>query len=214
MRDARFIVEHRRGPLSLADHRALMGWARECASHVLRLERRGSHAAARAYEEPLGVAIARSAAQAVATAHFADHAVGASIYALKALVSQRVLPRKSWPGRTLNFRPISPTSSRPLGPPRGGANLDTCRQSVLFTHGSGTIPASGQPRHQNGSDHLINSGVVPTIACRCSPNPVIESVTTSPGVRKTGSGLMPMPTPGGVPVAITSPGRSVMYRLT
>ena len=39
----------------------------------------------------------------------------------------------------------------------------------------------------------------------------MPSVTTSPSFRNCGLGLMPMPTPGGVPVAITSPGSSVMY---
>jgi hypothetical protein len=33
---------------------------------------------------------------------------------------------------------------------------------------------------------------------------------TLPGLRNTGSGLTPMPTPGGVPVLMTSPGSSVM----
>ena len=34
-------------------------------------------------------------------------------------------------------------------------------------------------------------------------------VTTSPALRKRG-GFMPMPTPGGVPVVITSPGSRIM----
>jgi hypothetical protein len=45
---------------------------------------------------------------------------------------------------------------------------------------------------------------------RCSPRPLIVRVMTSPGLRNTGSGLMPKPTPGGVPVAMTSPGSRVM----
>jgi hypothetical protein len=37
---------------------------------------------------------------------------------------------------------------------------------------------------------------------------------TSPGLRNTGFGLIPRPTPGGVPVQMMSPGSSVMYWLT
>jgi hypothetical protein len=37
MRDQGFIAAHRGGPLSLEHHRQLMGWARACAGHVLRL---------------------------------------------------------------------------------------------------------------------------------------------------------------------------------
>ncbi len=40
------------------------------------------------------------------------------------------------------------------------------------------------------------------------------SFITAPGLRNSGVGLMPRPTPGGVPVAMMSPGRSVMYWLT
>ena len=39
----------------------------------------------------------------------------------------------------------------------------------------------------------------------------MPSVTTSPAFRYWGFGFMPMPTPGGVPVVMTSPGSSVMY---
>ena len=38
----------------------------------------------------------------------------------------------------------------------------------------------------------------------------MPSVTTSPALSHCG-GFMPRPTPGGVPVVITSPGSSVMY---
>lgn len=43
-----------------------------------------AHAAARSLREPAAVAAARAAGQAVATAHFAEHSIGALIYALKA----------------------------------------------------------------------------------------------------------------------------------
>lgn len=37
MRDRRFIAKHRGGPLDVERHRMLVGWAAECAEHVLRL---------------------------------------------------------------------------------------------------------------------------------------------------------------------------------
>jgi hypothetical protein len=43
------------------------------------------HAAAREVKEPSSIAAARAAGQAVATAHFADHSLGALLYLLKAL---------------------------------------------------------------------------------------------------------------------------------
>src|SRR6185437_8002130 len=57
-----------------------------------------------------------------------------------------------------------------------------------------------------GKRHGIHAAM---ISCRCSPRPSMPSVTTSPTLRNFG-GFMPMPTPGGVPVAITSPGISVI----
>src|SRR6478736_2139978 len=53
-------------------------------------------------------------------------------------------------------------------------------------------------------------GVITT--CRASPNPSIPNSTTSPARRKRG-GLRPAPTPAGVPVLSTSPGKSVMNEL-
>ena len=47
------------------------------------------------------------------------------------------------------------------------------------------------------------------ISWRCSPRPSMPSVTTSPTLRNFG-GFMPVPTPGGVPVVMMSPGSSVM----
>jgi hypothetical protein len=51
-----------------------------------------------------------------------------------------------------------------------------------------------------------------TVVCRCSPSRSTPNLTTWPGRKKTG-GFIPIPTPGGVPVAITSPGCRVMIRL-
>jgi len=44
-----------------------------------------AHAAARRYENTVSVAVARSIAQAVATAHFADHSLVVAVYALRAV---------------------------------------------------------------------------------------------------------------------------------
>ena len=44
-----------------------------------------AHAAARQVTDKAAIAAARAAGQAVATAHFADHSMGALLYALKAL---------------------------------------------------------------------------------------------------------------------------------
>ncbi len=46
--------------------------------------------------------------------------------------------------------------------------------------------------------------------CVCVPSFSMPRVITSPGLRNTGLGFLPRPTPGGVPVVITSPGSSVM----
>jgi hypothetical protein len=45
----------------------------------------GAHAAARESEFPVAAAVSRSIGQAVATAHMADHSLGAAWYALKAV---------------------------------------------------------------------------------------------------------------------------------
>jgi len=47
----------------------------------------GAHAAARKATNPAAVAAARAAGQAAGTAHFADHSMGALLYALKALAA-------------------------------------------------------------------------------------------------------------------------------
>ncbi|MDD5502959.1 MAG: hypothetical protein PHH26_05790 [Candidatus Thermoplasmatota archaeon] len=47
----------------------------------------GAHAVAREYSNPVSIAVARAVGHAVATAHMADHSLGAAIYALKAVRS-------------------------------------------------------------------------------------------------------------------------------
>ena len=44
-----------------------------------------AHAAARQVSDPAAIAAARAAGHAVATAHFADHCMGALLYAMKAM---------------------------------------------------------------------------------------------------------------------------------
>ena len=45
----------------------------------------GAHAVARELTDPVSIAIARAVGHSVATAHMADHSLGAALYALKAL---------------------------------------------------------------------------------------------------------------------------------
>ena len=59
--------------------RASVGDARKAAVDA--------HASARESSNPIAVAVARSIGQAVATAHMADHSLGAAWYALKAVKS-------------------------------------------------------------------------------------------------------------------------------
>jgi hypothetical protein len=51
-----------------------------------------AHAVARESSHPVSIAVARSVGQAVATAHMADHALGAAWYALKAVKSAAQSP--------------------------------------------------------------------------------------------------------------------------
>ncbi len=62
-----------------------------------------AHAAARASSDPVTVAVARSAGQAVATAHMADHSLGAALYALKAAkhAGKSVDAEKKWQNEQL-----------------------------------------------------------------------------------------------------------------
>ena len=53
-----------------------------------------------------------------------------------------------------------------------------------------------------------------TTCCVCSPRPCTPRRMVWPGLRNTGSGFMPRPTPGGVPVLMMSPACSVMKWLT
>jgi len=60
-------------------------WARgEASVGEARKASVAAHAAAREAADPVAVVVARSVGQAVATAHMADHSLGAAWYALKA----------------------------------------------------------------------------------------------------------------------------------
>jgi hypothetical protein len=63
MRNKRFIAQHRSGSLNKEQHIQLIKWACDCAE----------------------IAVARAVGHAVATAHMADHSLGAALYALKAV---------------------------------------------------------------------------------------------------------------------------------
>jgi hypothetical protein len=58
----------------------------------------GAHAVARETTNPISIALARSIGQAVATAHMSDHALGAAMYALKAvkLAGKSIDQEKEW----------------------------------------------------------------------------------------------------------------------
>ena len=139
MRDERFVAVHRGGLLSKEDHRQLMGWARVCAEHVAPLAKDsderlshalhiakewqddkvptsaamkasyGAHAAARDLSDPVSVTAARSIGQAVATAHMADHCVGAALYALKTVKrgGKSVTEEKAWQAEQLQQLPAN-----------------------------------------------------------------------------------------------------------
>jgi hypothetical protein len=133
-RDRGFIAAHRGGPLSAERHRMLMGWARGCAGHVLRLYGEkmdprlmdtldvakaweagaasvgdarnaslGAIAAAREAPHPAAVAVARAIGHAAATAHMADHSLGAADYALKAVraAGGSIAAERRWQERRL-----------------------------------------------------------------------------------------------------------------
>src|SRR6185312_4624637 len=72
-------------------------------------------------------------------------------------------------------------------------------------HPAGPARRSGVARVHHRHDAAVTRW-------RCAPRPAMPSSITSPGLRYTG-GFWPRPTPGGVPVEITSPASSVMWRL-
>jgi len=67
----------------------------------------GAHAVARELTNPISVAVARSIGHAVATAHMADHSLGAALYGLKAinLAGKSVDDEKEWQMSQLQHLP-------------------------------------------------------------------------------------------------------------
>ncbi len=67
----------------------------------------GAHAAARKSTNPVSIAVARSVGHAVATAHMADHSMGAALYALKALkyAGKSIALERAWQNRKLGKLP-------------------------------------------------------------------------------------------------------------
>jgi hypothetical protein len=63
----------------------------------------GAHAVARELTNPTSIAVARAVGQAVATAHMADHSLGAAIYALKAIesVGKSIEAERKWQNEQL-----------------------------------------------------------------------------------------------------------------
>jgi len=66
-----------------------------------------AHAVARESENPVAMAVARSIGQGVATAHMADHSIGAALYALVAVqeAGQSVDNEANWQNRQLQQLP-------------------------------------------------------------------------------------------------------------
>lgn len=66
-----------------------------------------AHAVAKASVDPVVSAIARAAGQAVATAHMADHSLGAALYALKALklAGKSLVQERAWQMEQVNQLP-------------------------------------------------------------------------------------------------------------
>jgi hypothetical protein len=65
----------------------------------------GAHTAARESANPTSTAVARSVGHAVATAHMADHSLGAALYALKAIknADKSIDTERKWQNLQLPF---------------------------------------------------------------------------------------------------------------
>jgi len=69
----------------------------------------GAHAVARESSNPIVIAVARSIGHAVATAHMADHSLGAALYALKAVkhAGKSIDKERDWQNKKLQSRFIA-----------------------------------------------------------------------------------------------------------
>ncbi|MFW9865103.1 MAG: putative immunity protein [Candidatus Thorarchaeota archaeon] len=65
-----------------------------------------AHAIARESSNPISIAIARSIGHAIATAHMADHSLGAALYALKAVknAGKSIEAEREWQNEQLPLR--------------------------------------------------------------------------------------------------------------
>ena len=90
--------------------------------------------------------------------------------------------------------PRTVTTAGPPGTPGSHARPTRTARSRSPGRVSATVSSSGI------------AGQSATHFWRCSPSPSMARCISSPAFRNTGSGLTPSPTPGGVPVEITSPG--------
>jgi len=80
------------------------GWEKEKATvGEARNASVGAHAVARESSNPMIIAVARSIGHAVATAHMADHSLGAALYALKAVknAGKSVNAERKWQNEQL-----------------------------------------------------------------------------------------------------------------
>lgn len=92
--------------------------------------------------------------------------------------------------------------------PRGRLSCSGPREGTTNNLSPASWPPIANLSERLGRNHQAPEWA--TIRWCWHPSSSMPSSTTSPTLSQTGSGLMPMPTPGGVPVAMISPGRSVM----
>jgi hypothetical protein len=84
--------------------RVAVAWERgEASVGEARVTSVNAHAAARASDNPVGIAVARACGHAVATAHMADHSLGAAIYALIAVnrAGKSIEAERNWQNEQL-----------------------------------------------------------------------------------------------------------------
>ena len=94
-------------------------------------------------------------------------------------------------------------------PPRRTGNAVAKFHAVPAPRASWSKTLPGSPAPSPRGPLLPTESYASLTGFSSVPNPVISMRTTSPALRYTG-GFIPSPTPGGVPVAIRSPGISVM----
>jgi hypothetical protein len=125
----------------------------------------------------------------------------------------------------LSFEDLQPFIAGLSGPSSASTcsiSRACCAPSKICARRMSPTATRSNPRSRaGGPDERVDTPAceeicpqVSTTFCVCTPSPSHDSRITSPTLRNTGCGLMPEPTPGGVPVAITSPACNVMKWLT